>query len=234
MPKIGKALKRAVELKPLDEADDGSRKVPASPLMNLNRRKIFQFLCMHPCSRIEAISSHVSLSRSSASWHLGCLIDTGFVHIFLDSKTKRYYPAGLIPSKNLRIYSVLGEDGCRAVYRAVLASPGADRSLLVDNLGASGLTGCLNNLLEISFITRVKDGKHARFFPTERCLEVQKEERAAGKDFIRLLIRKMTEEHLKPELMELKGSNPVIEMKILSQKEKLEIPQRILSTLMLE
>jgi DNA-binding transcriptional ArsR family regulator len=230
MPEIGKALKRAVEQKPQEGGDDRSRKGPTSALMNANRRNIFQFLCLRPCSRIDSISTNVSQSRSSVSWHLTCLIDAGYVQTFQDHKKKAYYPSGLISSKNLRIYSVLGGEQCKAIYQAVLRSPGADAGLLGRDadVQVSTLTGCLKNLLEIGMITRVMDGRHARYFPTEKNISLVRDERAACKDFVRSLIRKMADDHLKPELTDLKGPNLVIEIRVLGQKERFEIPQRIL------
>lgn len=236
MPQIGEALKRAVELKPQEGQDDRTRKGPTSALMNANRRKIFQFLCMRPCSRIERISESISLSRSSVSWHLGALINSGYVQIFLDNKKKAYYPSGLISTSNLRIYSVLGGEHYMAIYHVVLRSPGADAGLIMNEVGVTApiITACLKNLLEIGMITRVMDGRHVRYFPTEKYMSILRDERVANKEFIRLLIRKMADEFLKPELTDLKGSNLVIEIKILSQKERIEIPQRILPSLIID
>jgi DNA-binding transcriptional ArsR family regulator len=232
MPEIGKALKRAVEQNPQEGPDDRAKKGPTSALMNANRRKIFQFLCLHPCSRIDGISSNISLSRSSVSWHLGCLIDAGYVQIFTDNKKKRYYPTGLISAKNLRIYSALGEDHCISIYQTVLRNPGADAGLLMQgtDMSVSTMTGCLKNLLETGMINRVMDGRHARYFPTEKYLSIQRDERAANKEFIRSLVRKMADEFLKPELIDLKGPNTTIEIKVLGQKDRVEVPQRILLT----
>jgi DNA-binding transcriptional ArsR family regulator len=236
MPQIGKALKKAVELKPQEGSDNLSRKGPTSALMNANRRKIFQFVCLHPCSRIDGISTNVSLSRPSVSWHLTCLIDAGYVQTFLDNKKRTYYPSGLVSTRNLRSYSVLGEGHCMAIYQAVLRNPGADTGFLLNDmdLSASIMTSCLKNLLEIGMITRVMDGRHARYFPTEKYLNVARDERAACKEFIRSLIRKMADEYLKPELTDLKGPNMVIEIKVLGQKERIEIPKRILPPLEIE
>ena len=231
MPKIGRALKRAVELKPQEEPDGRSRKGPTSALMNVNRRMIFQFLCQHPCSRVDSISSNTSLSRSSVTWHLGCLIDAGYVIMFLNNKKRTYCPSGLVPARNLRTYSILSEEECMKMYQAVIRNPGIDQGLLRDymDVPASIIARCVKDLLEIDLITRVMDGRHARFFPTEKYLSIMKDERASCKEFIRSFMRRAADEHLNPELKDLKGSNTVIEMQILGQKERLEIPQRILS-----
>ena len=88
------------------------------------------------------------------------------------------------------------------------------------------LNTCLKNLLETALISRVMDGRHARYFPTDRYKGVIEEEKSTFKEFVRILLRKMTEEHLKPEIYDMKGIDIVIEITILGQKERIKIPQR--------
>ena len=91
MPKIGDALKKAVEVKP-QEVEDTSRARLSSALMNANRRKIFQFLITHPCSNTSQIAETLELSRSTISWHLDYLVKSGYVDFHVDSKKKIFYP----------------------------------------------------------------------------------------------------------------------------------------------
>ncbi|MDD4308282.1 MAG: hypothetical protein PHU53_05690 [Thermoplasmata archaeon] len=225
MPKIGDALKKAVELQPEKMPETVPRSKPTSALMNPNRRKIFQFLCTYPFSGQEMISQGTVLSRSSVSWHLDRLIDAGFLQAFKDRRGKVYSPKGLVPLKYSADFTVLMQADCRNMLRTLMANPGLDKSGLGENPAVGRAGACLRRLLGSGLIKKVMDGRHARYFPTDRYHDLKRECLPVNKEFTRALLRRLAEEHLRPEIHDLKSADAVIEIWVLGQKEKLVISQ---------
>jgi DNA-binding transcriptional ArsR family regulator len=226
MAKIGDALKRAVETRPEDGADTTSGARPSSALMNANRRRIFQFLCSRPCSDLSATSAGVGLSRSSVSWHMDALVEADYLTVFMRSGRPRYCPSGLVSPANMALFAALAEDGCGAVLTTVTVTPGMDRAMLASatGMGSAKVGRCVSSLLEVGLLARVRDGRHARYFPTDRLEAAMPAERRALKEFVRRLVRRLAAEHLRPDVTEMKGADVVITLGILGRTERLEIP----------
>ena len=225
MPKIGDALKKAVEIKPQEEIDR-SRSRPSSALMNLNRRKIFQYLCRHPCSRIGQISMALKLSRSTVSWHIDYLVKSGYLDLQSTDKKKAYCPASLLSRKSMLVFSFLNHPASLKIYQEILNEPGQDRAMLSKKVPASQshVSEILKTMLDMQLISSVKDGKHVRFFPTDESIQMMKKDLASHKMFIRLLVKKMNSEHLRPEISESKGGGVIIHIKVPGQTARIEIP----------
>jgi DNA-binding transcriptional ArsR family regulator len=226
MPKIGDALKKAVEQGPADIEPDKSRARPSSALMNANRRRIFQYLCLHPCSVLSQISRETSMSRSSAMWHLESLAKSGYIMQFMLDGKPHYCPKDLVSRKNLRALSVLAKVGVMDVYLAIQQSPGSDVGMMVPALEmpVSHVRRILRDLEEAGLITRVADGRNVRYFATDAYKTLLREETHSRKEFLRTLMKRLSSEHLKPEIENLKGSKIIISMQILAQREILVIP----------
>ncbi|MDO9536875.1 MAG: winged helix-turn-helix transcriptional regulator [Thermoplasmata archaeon] len=192
--------------------------------MNQNRRKIFQYLCAHPCLEIGPIAKGIGLSRSSIKWHLDKLIDSGYVQIH--GEKIAYCPYRLISRKNIGLFSILARDKCMAVYKAILQNPGSDPSAIKGllNISPTKIRSCLSDLMEMDLISLMKDGKYTRYFPTERYNEAIREEKITQREFVRYLVNKLSMEHLKPEIIELKGTNIVISINVLGQVDRIIIP----------
>lgn len=230
MPKIGRALKSVVEMEQRKIADR-TRARPSSPLMNANRRRIFQHLCFRPCSGTEAIASGTGLSRSSVSWHLERLVSSGYAERLQFRRSGVFAPAGMVQEHNVRALSVLAKCDCRTIFDCMLERPGSDAKELAGNLDlpVSRLRTCLSELMASGLATRVMDGRYARYFPAERFGELVLETRTGSKGFTRKLMAKLAEEHLKPEIRDMKRGNTVIVLTVPGQEAVLEIPQRLLS-----
>ena len=225
MPKIGDALKKAVEVKPQEELDR-SRSRPSSALMNPNRRKIFQYLCSHPCSRIGQISHALDLSRSTVSWHIDYLVKSGYLDHQSTGNKKAYCPVSLLSRKSMLVFMFLNHHSTLELYREVLKEPGQDKSMLSEKVSASQshVSEILKTMIEMQLISSVRDGKHVRFFPTDEAIQIMKKDLSSQKEFIRSLIKKMSSEHLRPEINELKGGGVTIHIKVPGQTAKIEIP----------
>ncbi len=234
MPKIGDALKKAVEIKPQEE-EDTSRAKPSSPLMNANRRKIFQYLLKQPCSNVTQIAKVLELSRSTISWHLDYLVKSSYVDSHIDSKKKIFYPSGLISRKSIAVFSLLNQPANILVYRAIVKEPGQDPGMLVEKTEASRshISEILKKMLAVGLISSIRDGRHVRYFPTVGYSQIVNEDISSQKEFLRKLIVKMNTEHLRPEVNELKGGGVHIQFKTPDQIAKIEIPYHPLKNLIL-
>ena len=234
MPKIGDALKKAVEVKPQKE-EDKSRAKASSALMNENRRNIFQFLLKQPCSSIGQVANALALSRSTISWHLDYLVKSGYVDSHIDNKKKIFCPSGLISRKSILVFSLLNQPASMLIYRAIVKEPGQDPSMLVEKIEASRshISEILKKMLGVGLISSIKDGRHVRYFPTDKYSQIVNKDTSSQKEFLRKLILKMNSEHLRPEVNELKGGGVNIQFKTPSQIARIEIPYHPLKDLIL-
>ncbi len=228
MPKIGRALKSVVEIVPQGRYADRARARPSSPLMNANRRRIFQHLCLNPCSGIGAIASGTGISRSSVSWHLEQLVSSGYTERLQYGRSRVFAPVGMVQEHSIRALSVLAKGNCRSIFDSILESPGSDVKALLGGLDSTEgrLRTCLKELTDSELVVRLMDGRYARYFPAERFRDIALEMRAKSKGFTRRLMVKLAEEHLKPEIRDMKRGNTVIVLTVLGQETVLEIPRR--------
>ena len=226
MPKIGDALKRAVEIKPEEAAWQGKRGGVFSALMNPNRRKIFKFLCRHPCSGMRRICIDAGLSRPSVKWHLDVLSESGYIQEFIDGKKPVYCPAGLVSASNMHLFRLLAREDCASVYSHILAMPGgSSRDIrLGSRLSQAKVHNCMVSLIESGLATTVRDGRHTRYYPTGKLEQAAAEEKKVRKEFIRTLIARLDKEHMRPEVGGLKGPETVISISALGQKDSISIP----------
>ncbi|HAR95792.1 MAG TPA: hypothetical protein DCR97_07505, partial [Deltaproteobacteria bacterium] len=219
MPKIGGALKRAVEIRSPEVTRGQARSRPSSVLMNDNRRKIYRYICLHPCSRIDAIALKSGMSRSSVSWHLVMLIKAGYAETFRLEGTNVYSPSGLVPRRNVQAFAVLARRHRLEIYFAVTEHTGSEAGELntLMPIGQNIVKTSLRDLGIAGLITKVMDGRHVRYFPSGGYEEILSALRQTSKDFIRTLLKRMAEEHLEPEIINLKGVNLEIELRFLGR-----------------
>ena len=228
MPKIGDALKMAVEQKPEKIRDEKTRARPESALMNPNRRRIFQYLCLHPCSRLGPIAAEIEISRSSAKWHLEVLVEANYAQEFLMEGKPHYCPRGLVSGQNFLLFTVLADRKNAAVYISVVQNPGSDVSMLASRLDISTplIRKSLAELLDMGLVSYVVDGRYRRYFPTEKYNDAVRMEKGARKEFIRHLINRLSAEHIKTELGDMKGPNTVIAISIMGQRDTIVVPRQ--------
>ncbi len=233
MVKIGDALKKAVETEPQTIEEAGRRGRASSVLMNPNRRRIFQFLCFRPCSNISTISADLKVSRVTVAWHVKALLEAGYLEGVKYKNRDVYCPKGMISSgKAMTMTITLGNDICRKVYKAILEKKGTDVGSLKESLQLSSVTPSIRRLEEVGLISSVRDGRHKRYFPTMMLEETIGKEGARLKAFRRSLIKRMENEHLRPEVMEIKGGGLVIIIRLFGQTEEIEIPYHPIETLL--
>jgi predicted transcriptional regulator len=227
--KIGDALKKAVEEEsPVDDEPDKRKARTTSVLMNKNRRRIFRFLCIRPCLTINDLTSALSVSRATISWHLKILSEAGYVDSFLFYKKKVYYPMGMMSKGDvLKVVATLNESQSRQLFKEINENHGINTTALHEYLqSSSSFASGILKLEKAGLISCVKDGRQLRYFPTAKLGEIVKSEGSRLKEFRRSLIKRMKKEHLNIEIKEIKGTALVLILKFQEKREEIQIPYR--------
>ncbi len=165
---IGKALKRTITREDELDAVVDKRLASSSVLMNVTRQKIFEELFLCPCIYLAALCADLSLKQPSAVWHLNKLASRGFIEESVQGDRHVFYPVGMVEKDDIAVLAILNVADARALYRAVAESPGMSRKELASSLGMGYNTATLYlaKLADLGMIDIVRDGKHARYFPT--------------------------------------------------------------------
>ena len=234
MVKLGDALKQAVEITPESPEPGDERVRVSSVLMHTNRRRIFQFLCLHPCSSITDLTSGLSLSRATISWHLKVLIDSEYVEPYRFKNRYFFCPRNMIPrGEAMNIAAVLRNPLSGMILNEIIGQPGSDvKDLGLAIQGRSPLTGVLRELEEVGLIMCVKDGRHLRYYPSGKIEKLRAKEVKMMRVFQRSLIQRLEREQLQPEISGIKGEGLVISIRFLGQMEGIRIPYNPIGALL--
>ena len=234
MVKLGDALKRAVEIKPESPEATDERIRLSSVLMHPNRRRMFQFLCLHPCSCITDMTTGLSLSRATITWHLKVLVDADYVEAYRSKNRHFFCPKNMIPrGEAMNIAAVLRNPLSGRVLNEIIGQPGSDvKDLGLAIQGRSPFTGILRELEQVGLIISVKDGRHLRYYPSGKLEKLRTKETKMMRMFQRSLIQRLEREQLQPEISEIKGEGLVISIRFLGQVEDIRMPYNPIGTLL--
>lgn len=229
---IGDALKKAVEVSPPQVSQTARPSRVDSVLMNFNRRRIFQQLCLRPCMVLNDIARTLDVSRATASWHIKILVNNDYVEAYNIYGKDRYAPRGMLKRGEPAILlSLLNDARCAPIYTIVKDMPGRDSKALGEMIENRYPVGpCLRKLEKGGLVSSVKDGRHVRYFPTDKIGGIARYERARMKGFQSTLVKRLEAEHLNPQIMDIKGGNLVIKLRALGNDENLIIPHNIVET----
>ena len=121
---LAKAIKRKMVVDEDILTKIQTRKTGQSLLMNPSRCKIFEYVCNFPCCHLRAISRAMNFSTPTARWHLGKLMEGGFISENMVGVKKIYTPLkDIIKGKECRIMSLLKDEDLRKVYLFIEKSP---------------------------------------------------------------------------------------------------------------
>ncbi len=230
MPKIGSALKKAVEIRSETDDDSKTKRRPASVLMNHNRRAVFQALCFRPCLTVSAMTSALSLSRATILWHLKTLMKADYVDGISVYRKDRYLPAGLITSEDdMIVFALLNDEKCGELYRAVVDNPGKDAKTLARITDNRSIKSSLRSLEDTKLITAVRDGRHLRYFPTDKVEQLAQSERRKTLAFQNNLLKRLKEEYLHPTLRGIKGRGLLINLEAIDEDSFVSNARNVIS-----
>ena len=111
-----------------DDVEPVLERQRAHLLMNATRRELLEELTFHPCVQANRLSRDLEVAFPTVKWHLGKLIDAGFLATSEVGKREVYFPDGLVEEADVKL--LVGE------LNQVAAAMGAGRG----KGGASAMT----------------------------------------------------------------------------------------------
>ncbi len=191
MPKgIGRALQDAID----GAHEDEVTKTTGVILLNPQRRRILEYLCLRPFSTSGRTATDLKLSPSSVEWHLRALVTSGFVS---QSKEKGfYYPKDFIDFSDAELFTTMHAPKRRDVLRAIIDSPGISQIEIGNDLGIGRqvTSKILTELETIGLVTKVTDGRFIRLYPTELLKEKQDAQRGKSRTYVNTLLKRLEDE----------------------------------------
>ncbi len=226
---VGRALERMVKHK---EPDERAERRDASLLMNAVRRRLFEYLCLHPCSHLSDISSALKVSTNTARWHLRKLIGGDLVSMKKSGARTLYYPSDLISIDSIDVFEFLSDRRMRELYLLLVDNPGSTqsdlaRSLKLSNQAAIRGTKKLENL---GLVSKIQDGVYARYFPTDLLSRKREAESPRMKAFQDGILKRLRSEGLKLKIIRRESGSIMIEFRLASEKGLLNVPTDPFST----
>lgn len=205
-----------------------------SALMNKNRLAIFQFLCRVPGSSLINLSKHLRLSLSTIKWHLKKLKNEKYVIEINSGNRLTYFPKGMLESQFMEVLCVLNEDLPRAVFFALIKTPGITQNKLAKSLdaGIQPLRYALRKLGRSDLILSVIDGRFRRYYPTDEIYALDSRNRRKLRQFKAKIMKRLEAELLNPKIFLTKTRVSMIEIDTGTTKMHLHIPSDIFASIL--
>lgn len=227
MPKkMGEALK-AVVGEGYDEEEAKKGRVE-SVLMNPNREQIFQFLIFHPCSHMRKVANGLRMSPPTVKWHLEKLKAGGYVKSALVKNKKVFYPKRMVAEgEAVSLLEAVNRDRIGLTFLTILENQGTSQSEIAESLGMStqSVRGYIATLEGVGLITTIIDGKHKRYFPSDKLKKMEKSMRKRIRTFRRFLLKKLEEDRLNPSIDLSRRREAEITIRVSRRKSKIKIPE---------
>ncbi|MFQ6059682.1 MAG: winged helix-turn-helix transcriptional regulator [Thermoplasmata archaeon] len=230
---VGRALEKLISRKDIEEREE---KRGLSLLMNTQRRRLLEYLCLHPCSSLSGISSSLEISPNTAKWHLDKLKEDGIISKKVSGRKTLYYPTGLISTDDLEIFEILGERRVRALYIHLVDKPGSTQSSLANSLKMSSQTisRATHRLESLGLVNKIQDGVYTRYFPSDLILARKEENFPREKAFQENVLRRLRSEGLKPKIVRRSSSSLLAEISMGRKRGILNISTDPFTTVLAE
>ena len=193
-PGIARALLLAVKVQDVPVA--GTRE---SVFGNPQRRRVFQYLCVHPCGSLFEAARALALSPATVRFHVQRLLKADY----LTSSTHGIYPAGFLDADDVLMFEAARSSATRRVLAAVYARPGSALSELANFVGMTRQTvASLFGVFEaLGVVARVSDGRFLRVYPTKALDERQERHRRRARQFADSFVQRLAADDEKPEVL---------------------------------
>src|SRR5947209_3529269 len=168
-------------------------------LGNPQRRRVLQYLCLHPCGAIAEVAKALHLSPATVRFHALRLAAAEYVIPVGPS----FLPTGLVEGDDVPLFEALATVGARRLLAAAFGNTGLTVTELAEAVGMSrqGTATLLDTFESLGLVSRVADGRFTRVYPT-RALEVRRDRMASRrKHFCDALLRRLEREGEAPEVL---------------------------------
>jgi predicted transcriptional regulator len=200
---IAKALKRKIGLDVSILAKTEYEIGEQSLLMNPSRRKIFQYLCNHPCSHLREISRATSNSPQTVRWHMRKLIEANLITESVYGKKKIFTPLrNIITTEECKIINLLREEEKKNVYLAIEHNPKVTQKKLCEtlNIYQQKLSLVLRKLIISGLIFEDKISRVKVYSVTNKINELKEGLTQKSDDFIIVLMDALKADSLNPKI----------------------------------
>ena len=192
--RMGRALLAAIRKEP------GAVGVSKEGVLgNPQRRRVLQYLCLHPCGAIGEVAKALRLSPATVRFHALRLAAAEYVIPVGPS----FLPTGLVEGDDIPLFEALATAGARRLLAAAFGNTGLTVTELAEAVGMSrqGTAALLETFESLGLVSRVADGRFTRVYPT-RALEVRRDRTASRrKHFCEALLRRLGGEGEAPEVL---------------------------------
>jgi predicted transcriptional regulator len=174
-----------------------------SLLMNPVRQNIFKYLCEFPCSSLSTIASDFKISVASMSWHLNLLFERKIILKKKIGGQRIFYPQNIIDPNTIPVLFLLANPKIHDLFIKIRELPGISQKELGEELGMShqSINTFTNRLKTENLISVVRDGKFARYYPTNRLTDLEISQRKNLKEFRKWVIKVLKFDGVNPKLI---------------------------------
>ncbi|MCK5560902.1 MAG: winged helix-turn-helix transcriptional regulator [Thermoplasmata archaeon] len=217
-----KALKQTITRK--DSIPDLEEpKVPKGILMNSTRRRILQYLSRYPCIHQNEIAKTMGLSLNNARWHLGKLVENGYLSTSRIGKKRVFYPTGLIELDDIGILTLVNNKKTIRIFPIISSTPGITQKEIsnLTNIKPQSLTEKLKLFEKYGLIASVHDGSYKRYYPTELIKAREKTNHKRFKEFRQIMLKVLVRDGVNPNIIRTTDRN--IHIQITAGKAKSDL-----------
>jgi len=206
---------------------------PKAPVLgNPQRRRVFQFLCLHPSATIAEVAKALGLSPATVRFHAQRLVQAEY----LVPTGSSFVPAGLVGPDDVPIFRALASASSRRALAAAYAGAGLAVGELAGAAGMSrqGIADLLDTFERLHLVSRVADGRHVRVYPTRTLEEKQERHRARAAQFCDDLLQRLEAGGQAPEVLRRTPTELQVRLGRGSSKTTLQLSIEPFSSLLLE
>ena len=192
--RMGKALLAAMRNEP------GALPVSKEGVLgNPQRRRVLQYLCLHPCGSIGEVAKALRISPATVRFHALRLAAAEYVITVGPS----YLPAGLVEGDDVPLFEALATADARRLLAAAFGSAGLTLTELAEAAGMSrqGTAALLDSFESLGLVSRIADGRFTRVYPTRALEERRDRMKARRKHFGAALLRRLEREGEAPQVL---------------------------------
>ena len=221
MPRLGEALKAAVS----DGYEAAEGVAARSVLMNGNRRRVFEYVAWHPCATASEVARALAVSGPTAAWHLGKLLEAGYVQQARRGRLRTFHASGLgLAEAEAAGLAALAQPGAARALAAVLTAPGLTAAQVAAKLERRTAHGPLHALLAAGLAVAVADGRYRRYYPGGSVTSIERNAPRRLRDFRRRLARRLEQDRLSPEVRMAPGDVVEIDVRFGEERATLRLP----------
>lgn len=215
---FGKALETVLAA----EEPGEDLEIEGPSLANARRRQLFRYLCLRPCARVGDIARSLSISHATVRWHERDLVENNY----LDLDGLWIYPRGLIDPEDAGMFHLLAAPGRGELLGVCVAHPGVTLIELADRVHRTrqSASKIAAELTDTGLVTLVEDGRFRRHYATDLLARKREANRTRAKAFGDLLVRRLGEDGLGPQLLRTDPDTVVLRFGTASRHVVLDIP----------